>query len=82
MVSRFSSTGLVADGAGPAQIGVRFLDSVLRGVGQVMLQNNSYAGLIFLVGICYNSQLFGLAALVGTVVSTATAISPMRCSRR
>ncbi len=52
---------------------VRFIDSVLRGLGQVMLQNNPIAGLIFLFGIFYNSFIFGVAALVGTVVSTITA---------
>lgn len=50
-----------------------FADSVLRGIGQVMLQNNSYAGLLFLIGIFWNSRLFGFAALVGTIMSTATA---------
>lgn len=39
-----------------------------------MLQNNSYAGVLFLAGIFYNSILFGAAALVGVVVSTVTAI--------
>ncbi|BFU94740.1 MAG: Urea transporter [Nitrospira sp.] len=39
-----------------------------------MLQNNSYAGLIFLAGIFYNSMLFGWAVLLGTAASTATAV--------
>jgi len=39
-----------------------------------MLQNNSYAGLLFLIGIFYNSALFGFAVLVGTVASTVTAM--------
>lgn len=51
-----------------------FMDAVLRGIGQVMLQDNRHAGLLFLVGIFYNSVLFGLAVLVGTVASTATAM--------
>lgn len=51
-----------------------FSDSVLRGIGQVMLQNSSIAGLIFLSGIFYNSILLGLAALLGTTLSTATAM--------
>lgn len=50
-----------------------FVDAVLRGVGQVMLQNNSYAGLLFLLGIAWNAPLFALASVLGTVVSTATA---------
>lgn len=60
----------------------RFLDSILRGVGQVMLQNDRYAGLLFLAGVFYNSRLFGSAVLVGTAASTLTAvllgISPQR----
>lgn len=74
MATRFSSTGLVVDGNGPAQVALNFLDSVLRGIGQVMLQNNPYAGLLFLAGIFYNSRLFGIAVLIGTVVGTLTAM--------
>jgi urea transporter len=69
-----TATGLAADGNSPAPLLPEFLDSVLRGIGQVMLQNNSYAGLLFLIGVFYNSTLFGLAVLVGTAVSTATAM--------
>ena len=71
---RISSTGFVFDGDSQPQRLLAFLDSVLRGVGQVMLQNNSYAGLLFLIGIFYNSTLFGMAVLIGTTVSTATAM--------
>jgi urea transporter len=71
---QLSSSGLVIDGNMPIENLLRFLDSVLRGVGQVMLQNNSYAGLLFLAGLFYNSTLFGLAAVVGTMASTASAM--------
>jgi len=71
---RLSATGLVAEGDSGPLLLLGFLDSVLRGVGQVMLQNNSYAGLLFLIGIFYNSVLFGFAVLVGTVASTVTAM--------
>lgn len=74
MPVQFSSDGLVVDGTAPPPFLLRYLDSVLRGVGQVMMQNNSYAGLLFLIGVFYNSSLFGMAVLVGTVVSTATAM--------
>jgi urea transporter len=47
---------------------------VLRGVGQVMLQNNAATGLLFLVGIFYNSWLMGLGAIIGNVVSTVSAL--------
>ncbi|HET8901391.1 MAG TPA: urea transporter, partial [Holophagaceae bacterium] len=70
---KLTSSGLAwEDGALPPFL-PGFADAVLRGIGQVMLQNNSYAGLLFLAGIFYNSRLFGLAALAGTIVSTATA---------
>lgn len=70
----FSSTGLAVDANAPLPHPLAFADAVLRGIGQVMLQNNSYAGLVFLAGIFYNSTLFGLAVLVGTATSTATAL--------
>lgn len=70
---QFTATGL-AWNDDPAPPLPAFLDAVLRGVGQVMLQNNSYAGLFFLAGILWNSPLFALAALVGAAVSTATAL--------
>lgn len=56
------------------QLLLGFAGSVLRGIGQVMLQGNAWAGLIFLLGIFYNSVLFGSATLVGTITSTATAL--------
>jgi urea transporter len=53
--------------------GVGAVDTLLRGVGQVMFQNNPITGLLFLVGIFINSYKFGLFALLGVAVSTATA---------
>ena len=50
-----------------------FLDSIFRGIGQVLFQNNSFAGILFLCGIFYNSVPFGFAAFFGAVVSTLTA---------
>lgn len=74
MALKLSSHGLTVDGTTPLQHTLRLCDSVLRGVGQVMLQNSSYAGLLFLAGIFWNSTLFGLAVLIGTSVSTVTAM--------
>lgn len=45
----------------------------LRGVGQVMFQNNALSGFLLLAGIFYNSWLLGLAVILGTVISSATA---------
>lgn len=52
---------------------VGFLDTLLRGTGQVMFQNNPVTGLLFLIGIFVNSALLGLAGLIGLIVSTLTA---------
>lgn len=69
---RLSATGLEVDDDGSRLLG--FADTVLRGLGQVMFQNNSYAGLLFLVGIACNSFVFAGAALLGTIASTLAAI--------
>ncbi len=47
---------------------------ILKGVGQIMLQENAISGLLFLIGIFYGSFLMGVAALLATVCGTATAI--------
>jgi len=46
---------------------------ILKGLGQIMLQENSITGLLFLVGIFYGSLTMGFAALLATVCGTATA---------
>jgi hypothetical protein len=50
------------------------IDTLLRGTGQVMFQNNPFTGLLFLIGIFYNSILLGAAGVLGLVVSTLTAL--------
>lgn len=74
MSLKLGATGLVIDEKDFSFSLPGFLDAVLRGIGQVFLQNNSYTGLLFLIGIFFNSALFGAAVLTGTVVSTLTAI--------
>lgn len=51
-----------------------FVDHILRGVGQVMLQDNPVTGLLFLVGIFISDWVAGLYAILGTLVSTGTAL--------
>ena len=51
-----------------------FTDRTLRGVGQVMLQNNPVTGALFLLGIFISSWVAGLYAVVGTVAATETAM--------
>jgi urea transporter len=52
---------------------VGVVDTLLRGVGQVMFQNNPLTGLLFLVGILVNSFKFGGAGLLGLAASTLAA---------
>jgi len=53
--------------------GIGVIDILLRGVGQVMFQNNPLTGLLFLVGIFVNSLKFGGAGLLGLAASTLAA---------
>ncbi|MES2006061.1 MAG: urea transporter [Bacteroidota bacterium] len=45
----------------------------LKGIGQIMLQNNTWTGLFFLAGIFYGSWMMGIAALLAAVTGTLTA---------
>lgn len=82
-----SSQSISERGAG-GQMLMQFVDAVLRGVGQVMFQNNPITGALFLLAILVNSFVAGtdlagqnvnaimlfVGAIVGTAVSTATAM--------
>lgn len=57
---------------------VEVINALLRGVGQVMFQNSSTTGLLFLVGIFLNSYECGLTALLGLVAAIGGALSPGR----
>ena len=50
-----------------------FIATLLKGMGQIMLQDNIYTGLLFLIGIFYGSVYMGLAALLAVFVGTLTA---------
>ncbi len=52
---------------------IEFCDSVCRGCGQVMFQNNTVTGLLFFAGIFYNATTLGVCAVLGTAASTLTA---------
>jgi urea transporter len=43
---------------------------ILRGIGQVFLQNNALTGLLFLIGIFCNSWILGLGTILGNITST------------
>lgn len=53
---------------------MNYVKTLLRGVGQVMLQNNTITGLLFLVGIFWNSTLMGVGAVLGLLSSTLAAV--------
>jgi urea transporter len=46
----------------------------LRGISQVVLQNNRLTGLVILGAIAYNSGTYAASCVLGTVVATLTAI--------
>jgi len=48
-------------------------NALLRGMGQIMLQDNAIAGALFLLGILANSWQMFLAALLGVASGTAVA---------
>jgi urea transporter len=50
-----------------------FIDWVLRGIGQVVFQNNPLSGLVILLAILFNSWIYAFILVVGTVVGTGTA---------
>jgi urea transporter len=60
--------------AGP----VRFIDIVLRGIGQVMFQDNPVSGLLFFIAVAWGSYSAGvpqvaIGGLLGVLVATLTA---------
>jgi urea transporter len=51
-----------------------FLDSCLRGVGQVCFMNNPVTGLAILIAMCFGEFWLGFAGALGLAVSTAAAL--------
>ena len=52
----------------------QMMKGLFRGVGQVMFQNNAVSGILMLVGIGCNSLSMCLFAMLGTIISTSTAV--------
>jgi urea transporter len=50
------------------------IDWILRGIGQVVFQNNPVSGAVILGAIFYNSWIYGTVCLTGTIISTLTAV--------
>ncbi|WHF51505.1 urea transporter [Chryseobacterium gotjawalense] len=52
---------------------IPFVDQILKGVGQVMLQENRWTGLLFIIGIFLGSWQCGTASILATATATQTA---------
>lgn len=50
-----------------------FVQAVSKGIGQIMLQENSLTGVLFLLGVFLGGIYMGTAALCATVIATLTA---------
>lgn len=50
-----------------------FVNTLFKGIGQIMLQENALTGLLFLAGIFYGSILMGIGALLAVLSGTLTA---------
>ncbi len=53
---------------------IPFIDNILKGIGQIMLQENRWTGLLFLIGIFIGSWQGGVAVLLSTAAGTFTAM--------
>ncbi|WP_027380575.1 urea transporter [Chryseobacterium daeguense] len=53
---------------------IPFVDKVLKGIGQIMLQENRWTGVLFLIGIFMGSWQGGVAVILSTAVGTFTAM--------
>lgn len=51
-----------------------FVDWSLRGVGQVVFQNNPLSGLVILAALAWNSWIYAAICVLGVIASTATAL--------
>lgn len=50
-----------------------FIDWVLKGISQIMLQENRWTGLLFIIGMFVGSWRYAIAAVLATTVGTAVA---------
>jgi len=52
----------------------RIPEWVFRGIGQVDFQNNWLTGVVIAVGVFYNSWIYGIDVILGTLVATLVAL--------
>ncbi|TAN17406.1 MAG: urea transporter [Chitinophagaceae bacterium] len=50
-----------------------FVDEILKGMGQIMLQENRWTGLLFIIGLFVGGWQYGIAAIVADTAGTLTA---------
>lgn len=58
---------------GKKQILYNTVSPFLKGIGQIMLQDNAFTGLFFLCGIFYGSFIMGVATILAVISGTYTA---------
>ncbi len=51
-----------------------YITTILRGVGQVMFQNNALTGILFLLAILVNSRMAAIYALYGSLLGSLFAL--------
>ncbi len=51
-----------------------FTEIIFRGISQVFLLNNVITGILFLIGIFYNSWTMGIGAVIGVLIGTSIAL--------
>jgi urea transporter len=66
-------TGVTANDSGSFWAPANFVRIVLRGIGQVLFQDNAATGLLFLIGIAVASPLMAVGALIGAIIGPVTA---------
>ncbi len=50
-----------------------FINSILKGFGQIFLQENPYSGILFLIGIAVGSPILTISTILATVCGTLSA---------
>ncbi|MDT3694971.1 MAG: urea transporter [Ignavibacterium sp.] len=50
-----------------------FIDQLLKGIGQIMLQENRWTGLLFIIGLFIGSWQYAVAAILAAAAGTAAA---------
>ncbi|MBS1626242.1 MAG: urea transporter [Bacteroidetes bacterium] len=52
---------------------IYFVDAIVKGIGQIMLQENKLTGLFFIIGLFVGNWQCAVAAIIGSAIGTITA---------